>query len=82
MTVTAKQLQNLKGPLSPERRALLGSCVADGWSYNQIYLTHRITRLTVKRYYPDYQGMSLVEGAKLGYLAMKSTHVFKNVNHA
>jgi hypothetical protein len=75
---TPKQLQNLKGLLSDERRALLGILVADGWSYNQMRLTHGFHPDTVKRYYPQYGGMSKKEGAKLG---AAHTHAFRNMRH-
>lgn len=52
--------------------ATLRACVADGWPLIQIYRTHRIARLTVRRHFPDYRGMPLPEAARLGAYAKRA----------
>ena len=54
--------------LKPERKALLQSCVLDGWSLLDMRRTHGFGPDTVKYHYPDYTGMTLSEAGKLGRL--------------
>lgn len=68
-----------KGQVSDERLALLGQCIADGWSKSQIIQTYGFSWKTIKHYHPDYSGLSQVEGAKLGAAAR---HAFYIMNHA
>lgn len=58
--------------ITKERLELAERCLDDGWSYRQISQTHRIGAVTLRRYFPG-RGMSLTEGAKLGYAAMKAS---------
>lgn len=52
--------------MSPEKRAAIEACIADGWPIIQIQRTHRVGRLTVRRHFPHYAGMPLQEAARLG----------------
>lgn len=58
--------------LSPERRLLLARAVEDGWPIRQIILTYGIGTSTVKKHYPDYCGISLVEGGELSMAIQKA----------
>lgn len=51
--------------LSAERRELIERCLADGWSWHQIYKTHGVTWATMKRHYDGTQ-WTLKQGAILG----------------
>lgn len=57
--------------LSPERKALLDSAVADGWPIRQIIATHGIGTATVKKHYPGYRGMSDVDSGNLAMATRK-----------
>lgn len=62
------------GPrLSPERKALLESCVLDGWPIRQIVETYGFTFSTIKKHHPDYHGISLQESGSLS-LAKRHTN--------
>ena len=72
--VSARQLSRvLPGPkagqyvqsLTPERRVLLDSMVADGVSKNEICRSGFSWR-TIQRHYPGYRGMSCQDGGALG----------------
>lgn len=45
--------------LSPERKALLATAVADGWPIRQIIATHGFGTRTVKKHHPEYRGQAL-----------------------
>ena len=51
--------------LSSARRELLDSLVADEWPIRQIVGTYGFNFYTVKKWYPDYVGMSQVEGGRI-----------------
>lgn len=55
--------------LSEERKALLDAAVADGWPIRQIIATYGIGTSVVKRYYPNYKGISLEEAHVLSCLS-------------
>lgn len=57
--------------LTPERKALVQQCLADGWSQVEIYRTHRVHPKTVRKYFPG-SGWTLKQGAQLGYLVRKA----------
>jgi hypothetical protein len=69
-----------RSQLSAERLALLQQCMAEGWPLIQIYLTHRITRTTVQRHFPEYRGIPLQEAAALGAAARRLA--LRNQSHA
>ena len=52
---------------APERAELLAKLIEDEWPLRQICKTHGFNFYTVKRLYPDYEGMTQVEGGKLSY---------------
>jgi hypothetical protein len=54
--------------------------MAEGWPLIQIYLTHRITRTTVQRHFPEYRGIPLQEAAALGAAARRLA--LRNQYHA
>jgi transposase len=59
--------------LTPERKALLDAAVEDGWPIRQIIATYGIGTHVVKRYYPDYKGMTQYEAGRLS-MAMKRAY--------
>jgi hypothetical protein len=66
---------------APEREALLAKLIEDEWPLRQICKTHGFNFYTVKRLYPDYEGMSQVEGGKLSY-AIKAADLKINKTYA
>lgn len=60
-----------RSQITPERLAVVQQCIADSWPLIQIYRTHKVTRTTVRRYFPDYRGMPKQEAASLGAAARR-----------
>jgi len=60
-----------RSQITEERLAVVQQCIADGWPLIQIYKTHRVTRATVLRYFPEYRGIPLQEAARLGAAARR-----------
>lgn len=63
--------------MTPEKRAVVAACIADGWPIIQIQRTHRVGRLTIRRAFPDYPGMSLQEAARLGAYAKRANQLIR-----
>jgi hypothetical protein len=51
--------------ITEERLALAEKCLDEGWSFNEIWKTHGITAVTLRRYFPG-RGWSQKQGAELG----------------
>lgn len=58
--------------MSPEKRAAIEACIADGWPLIQIQRTFRMNWKTVRRHFPDYRGMPKPEAARLGAYAKRA----------
>jgi hypothetical protein len=56
--------------ITEERLALAEKCLDEGWSFNEIWKTHGITAVTLRRYFPG-RGWSQKQGAELGYKVMR-----------
>lgn len=56
--------------ITAERLALAEKCLDEGWSFNEIWKTHGITAVTLRRHFPG-RGWTPREGAKLGYKVMR-----------
>ena len=59
--------------MTPERCALLATLVEDEWPILQMTLTHGFRHSTVRKYHPDYRGMSPRVAGEIG-LAAKTTN--------
>jgi len=57
--------------ITAERRELVKKCLEDGWSQIEIYRTHKVHPMTIKRHFPG-SGWTQKEGAQLGYQIMKA----------
>lgn len=57
--------------MTPERLELVKKCLEDGWSQIEIYRTHKVSPMTIRRHFPG-SGWTLKEGAQLGYQIMKA----------
>lgn len=57
--------------MTAERLAVVKECLRDGWSQMEIYRTHRVHPVTIRRYFPG-SGWTAVEGGRLGYRLMKA----------
>lgn len=57
--------------ISPEQLATVKQCLEDGWSQIEIYRTHKVHPITIRRHFPGC-GWSVKEGAQLGYQVMKA----------
>ena len=57
--------------ITAERRELVKKCLEDGWSQIEIYRTHKVHPMTIKRHFPG-SGWTRKEGAQLGYQIMKA----------
>jgi hypothetical protein len=60
-----------RSQITPERLALVQDCISQGWPLIEIYRTHRVTRQTVARHFPDYRGLPKQEAAVLGAAARR-----------
>lgn len=58
--------------ISAERLALVEKCLDEGWSFIEIYRTHQVHPMTTRRHFPG-RGWTKKDGAKLGYVAMKTS---------
>jgi hypothetical protein len=63
--------------MSPERCALLATLVEDEWPISQMILTHGFRHSTVRKYHPDYRGMSPRERGEIGLAAKTANAAMK-----
>lgn len=57
--------------ITPERLALAKQALEDGWSQMEVYRTHGIHPMTLRRHFPG-AGWTPKQGAQLGYRLMKA----------
>lgn len=57
--------------ITAERLAIVKQCLEDGWSQVEIYRTHKVHPMTIRRHFPG-QGWTPKEGAQLGCQVMKA----------
>lgn len=65
--------------MTPEKQAAIKACIEDGWPIIQIQTTHKVGRLTIRRMFPDYPGMSKPEAARLGAYAKRANERMRRV---
>lgn len=57
--------------ISPQKLALVKDCIDEGWPIIEITRTYGVTRVTVKRHFPEYRGMDMKEASSMGARIMQ-----------
>jgi hypothetical protein len=59
-------MRNYSNKLTPEQMERLRLAVEDRWSFSEIQRTLGHNKETVRRHFPEYNGWTVLEGAKMG----------------
>lgn len=53
-------------PITRERLDKIEEAMAEGWPIREILSTHKVCYHTLRKYYPDYQGVTKTEQGRMG----------------